>query len=761
MRLLSALAVAVALACAANAAAPRPAAPQIAVLSNRADLISGGDALVEIKWPAGVRITGAKVTLNGAGVTAAFGQRPNARYMGLVTGLKDGDNVLAASVGNVGSRLTISSHPIGGPVFSGAQLHPWVCATPVAAPVTVAGPAASTPQLAPSTTKVSGLGSDPLDEQCNATPVYTYYYRKATARPTCAFGVAGENACYTEYDAAARPADADIASFTNDRGVVVKDLIRIERGAINRGIYSLVTMFDPRDANAPWMPPKGWNGKLVWLFGASASHSRFQTGPVRSLFEASGGLALRRGFMVATSSLTDHGTNSNDVLGAETLMMVKELIAEKYGEIRYTIGDGCSGGSIKQLAIASAYPGLLDGLQPQCTYADALTPFIEIADCGDLQANYYANNPHGQALTAAQRSAINGHENAGFCAVWIRSFLPAMDPTRAQNCGFPANYPLVFNPRDNRGGIRCTAVDHLASVLGTFTGTDGIARAPTIVDNVGVQYGLKALRDGVISPEEFVRLNEGAGGYDNDLVWHQQRSSARADALAVHYRSGLVSDGRQLAKVPIIDMRGNQAGVGDIHANWRPYSVRDRLDRDAGSHENQVIWKFNSTGGAAPPGPALLRKAFTTMDAWLSAIEADHRPDPIETKVRRNRPAEAEDFCIATTGATEADLAATFGIEYAACPVKQQSSPRQVAGGPRAENIYKCRLKRLDLSDGAYGDVRFSDDQKDRLRAVFPDGVCDWSLPGVGQAPANPWTTFAAGPDGRPLGSAPASVPIR
>lgn len=761
MRLLTALAIAGGLASAVSAAASRSVAPQILVLSNRADLISGGDALVEIKWPQGVRIAAANVTLNGAPVTAAFAQRPNGRYMGLVTGLKDGDNVLAAAAGGTGARITITGHAIGGPVFSGAQLRPWVCATPVATTVMVPGPPGSTPPTAPATTKVSGLGSEPVDEQCDATTVHTYYYRKATAPATCTFGIAGENACYTQYDPAARPADADIANFTNDRGVVVKDLIRVERGAVNRGIYTLVSMFDPRDANAPWTPPKGWNGKLVWLFGASASHSRFQTGPARSLFEASGVLALQRGFMVATSSLTDHGTNSNDVLGAETLMMVKELITEKYGQIRYTIGDGCSGGSIKQLAIASAYPGLLDGLQPQCTYADALTPFIEIPDCGDLQANYFANNPSGQALTPAQRSAITGHDNAGFCAVWIRSFLPAMDPARAQNCGFPANYPLVFNARDNPHGIRCTAVDHLASVLGAFAGADGIARAATIVDNVGVQYGLKTLRDGVISAEEFVRLNEGAGGYDNDLVWHPQRASARSEALAIHYRSGLVSDGRQLAKVPIIDMRGNQAATGDIHANWRPYSVRDRLDRDAGTHENQVIWKFNSTGGAAPPGSALMRKAFTTMDAWLAAIEADHRSDPIEIKVRRNRPAAAVDFCIATTGVTDADLATMFGIEDAACPVKQQSSPRQVAGGPRAENIYKCQLKRLDFSDPAYGDARFSDDQKSRLRAVFPGGVCDWSVPGVGQVPANPWTTFVTGPGGRPLGPPPASVPIR
>ena len=758
MRFRSALACAIGLAWVVAGAAA--SGPQSLVLSNRADLISGGDALVEIKWPTGTKVTSARIALNDVSITSAFAQRRNGRYMGLVTGLRSGENVLTVRLPRAGSRITITNHPIGGPVFSGAQLQPWICATQAARTVTVAGNPGSTPSTSTATTKVSGLGSDPVDDQCNATTVYTYYYRKATARADCAFGVNGDNACYTQYDPLTMPADADIASFTNDRGATVKDLIRVERGAINRAIYTLVSMFDPRDANAPWAPPKGWNGKLVWLFGASALHSRFQTSPVRGLFDGSGGLGLKRGFMVATSSLTDHGTNSSDVLGAETLMMVKELITERYGEIRYTIGDGCSGGSIKQLAIASAYPGLINGLQPQCTYADALTPFIEIADCGDLQANYYANNPNGQALTEPQRTAINGHDNPGFCAVWVRSFLPAMDPTRAQNCAFPANYPLVYNRYDNPKGIRCTALDHLVSALGTFTETDGITRVATMVDNVGVQYGLKTLRDGVISAEEFVRLNEGAGGYDNDLVWHPRRSRARPEALLIHYRAGVVSDGRQLAKVPIIDMRGNQSPTGDIHANWRPYSVRDRLDRDAGGHGNQLIWKFNSATGSTAPGAALARKAFTTMDAWLAAIEADRSANPVEVKVLNNRPASAVDFCIATIGATDVDLNTTFGIEDAACPVKQQSSPRQVAGGPRAENIYKCQLKPLVFTDPDYGGVQFSDDQKARLRTVFVDGVCNWNVPGVGQAPVNPWTTFAAGPGGRPLGPPPVSVPI-
>jgi hypothetical protein len=757
MRVHAALACAIGLAWTLNAAeAP---APEILVLSNRADLISDGDALVEIKWPAGANAAQARIAVNDINVASAFARRPNGRYLGLVTGLNNGANVLTVRLPGSGSQITITNHPIGGPIFSGAQLQPWICATQAPKPVTVVGNSESTPAAADATTKVSGLGTDPVDDQCNAATVYTYYYRKATAPANCTFAATGENACYTQYNPSAMPADSDVANFTNDRGATVKDLIRVERGAINRTIYTLVSMFDPRDPVTPWTPPKGWNGKLVWQFGASALESRFQTGPARSLFDSAGGIGLRRGFMVATSSLTDHGTNSNDVLGAETLMMVKERIREQYGEIRYTIGDGCSGGSIKQLSIASAYPGLIDGLQPQCTYADAYTPFIEVPDCGDLQANYYVNNPNGQALTPAQRSAINGHDNTGFCAVWITSFLPALDPTRAQNCAFPANYPLVYS-KNNPKGLRCAILDHAMSALGTFTDPDGITRVNGIVDNVGVQYGLKALRDGVISAEEYVRVNEGVGGYDSDLVWHTQRSQARPEALAIHYRAGFVSDGRQLAKVPIIDMRGNQNPAGDIHGNWRPYSVRDRLDRDAGGHGNQVIWKFNSATGATPPGSALLRKAFTTMDAWLTAIEADHSANPIEVKVRNNRPAAAVDFCIATVGANDSDLNTTFGLEDPACPVKQQASPRQGAGGPRAENIYKCQLKPLVFTDPDYGGAQFTNDEKGRLKAVFPDGVCNWNVPGVGQVPVNPWTTFADGPGGRQLGSSPVSVPI-
>src|SRR5262249_32109827 len=97
------------------------------------------------------------------------------------------------------------------------------------------------------------------------------------------------------------------------------------------------------------------------------------------------------------------------------------------------------------------------------------------------------------------------------------------------------------------------------------------------------------------------------------------------------------------------------------------------------------------------------------------------------------------------------------GLGTDACPVKFQGSPRQVAGGPLAEDVFKCTLKRLNFSDPDYTGITFTSDQQTRLQAVFPDGVCDWSKPGVMQVAADGGTTFEAGPGGEPLGVPPSS----
>jgi hypothetical protein len=62
---------------------PNPAAGEVSlkVLSNRADLLSSGDALVELLLPAGTTLSDLKVDADGRDVTSAFALRSNGRVM--------------------------------------------------------------------------------------------------------------------------------------------------------------------------------------------------------------------------------------------------------------------------------------------------------------------------------------------------------------------------------------------------------------------------------------------------------------------------------------------------------------------------------------------------------------------------------------------------------------------------------------------------------------------------------------------------------
>lgn len=183
--------------------------------------------------------------------------------------------------------------------------------------------------------------------------------------------------------------------------------------------------------------------------------------------------------------------------------------------------------------------------------------------------------------------------------------------------------------------------------------------------------------------------------------------------------------------------------------------MRERLDRANGHHANQVIWA--STPGLAP-GAALARKSFLTMDAWLAGAEADTTTRTRAEKIVASRPGGLRDLCFATTGATDAEIEDQddLGLGTAACPVTYQGSPRQVAGGPLTEDIFKCQLKPLDLGDPAYAGLDMA--QRARLQAVFPSGVCDWTRPGVGQQTSPGWVTFSD-PSPAALPPAPVSQP--
>ena len=74
-----------------------------------------------------------------------------------------------------------------------------------------------------------------------------------------------------------------------------------------------------------------------------------------------------------------------------------------------------------------------------------------------------------------------------------------------------------------------------------------------------------------------------------------------------------------------------------------------------------------------------------------------------------------------------------------------------VAGQPLTNDILKCQLKPLNPADYA---VALSASQVERLKKMFPTGVCDYRKPGVAQQqPNGTWHDFTAGPGGKPTRS--------
>ena len=153
-------------------------------------------------------------------------------------------------------------------------------------------------------------------------------------------------------------------------------------------------------------------------------------------------------------------------------------------------------------------------------------------------------------------------------------------------------------------------------------------------------------------------------------------------------------------------------------------------------------------------------QSFLTMDNWLSSLtigapKATLNSVRTQAEVIAAKPANAVDLCYLTGDTSFATPVTDMALCDADPRLAKHSSPRQVAGGPLAENILKCQLKPLNASD--YAPVTFSPTQLARLHAALPEGVCDWSRPGFGQQEAISPLTFVSGPGGRPLSPAPVS----
>ncbi len=680
---------------------------ELTVLSSRPGMVTGGDVLLHIDLR-GRDAAAVGVTVNGDDVTGAFRPGHDRGLVGLVDGLTLGVNDVVVSVAadTPDQTFTLVNHPVEGPVFSGSHEQPFICET-------------DTFEL------LSGemLGA-PLDDDCSVERRVDYVYRSAD-----------DGALKSLPDPTETP--ADVATATTLTGDGVPYVIRIETGVINRAVYQIAMLHAPGAGDptpAPWTRSPGWNGRLIYTFGGGCVNGWYRQG------NRTGGVTddvmLRQGYAVASATLNVYGNNCNDVLAAETMMMVKERFIEAYGAPRYTIGWGCSGGSYQNHQIADNYPGLLDGIIPGCSFPDVGFGTIPMITDARLLNRYFGEHAAVPFSTEEQRAVAgflthatmsNVSVNAG--RINVSEFCPDVLPEDQR-----------YHPTDNPGGARCDVYSHYVNVYGRHA--SGHVRRP--LDNVGVQYGLGALNDGLIATAQFLDLNERIGGYDDDGNFVPERTTADLDAVRLAYQTGrLTNGGGGLATTPTIDYRAysDDREHGDVHVRYHSFSIRERLRKANGRTDNHVMLVEDDRHGLYSSQSPVLQEALAQMDQWLANLAEDGSNDPLIDRVVRAKPATLVDSCW-SRDETPMRIAETQVRGEGRCEELYPSapSPREVAGGPLAADIIKCQLKPINLADYA---ATWTEAEAARLREVFADGVCDWTESGVGLAGlAGTWLTF-------------------
>ena len=621
-----------------------------------------------------------------------------------------------ASTGNRLAQRKLFDYPTEGPIFSGPHQYPFVCKTIQAG------------LGEPIVDNQDGLGFRVLNPDgstagwsldCSAHTVVDYLYRSTGGqfKPLPSDG--------------SRP--ADLATTQLPDGRVVDYVVRRERGTIDRFIYSFA-MLAPFGEDPSHIDTSEWNRKLIYTFdgGVAIGHNQGTPGSSALL-----DLGLRQGYAIIHSSGTDTNTHYNLELGGETALMTKEEFIERYGVPLYTVGLGGSGGAIQQYIYGQNYPGLIDAGIPQRSYPDMVTQTIHVGDCELLE--YYmdvtdAANPIWQNWDNREwLIGLNG--NPSFPNPYTGR-APGSD-----ECvnGWRGLTPLALNPLFGSAGagtermdpavmaaVHWTHWDDLRNIYGVLP--NGYARSTW--DNVGVQYGLQALRDGKITPAEFLDLNAKVGSWKDpqDMVQEGQpflptggfdpwssrnmrlspdggvtpapRREGDISAMHAAYTHGIYFDGN--INIPLIDQRDYLEEQLNMHNSHQSFVSRQRMLDYDGNASNQVIWFIGPN-----PQRDIAAEALRVIDQWLANI----RQHP-ELSVAQNKPADATDRCFTSQGTEIArgdhawdgilnnlpagDCTKSFPLH---------STSRIVAGGPFRGGVYKCQLQSVAdaVARGLYG----------------------------------------------------------
>lgn len=728
------------------ATTPAADAFDVEVVSSAAHQVTGGDARLHIDVPRTVPFQQVRVMVNHVDQRSHFVRIPGTRVLtGVIDGLDLGANEVVVRANGQGkgrpapAALTITNHPITGPVFSGPHQYPFVC-----------------------TTAAAGLGPPIVDNTVTGTIVSAGQYSlDCSVETQVVYRYRTTGGAWQPYTPGMdRP--ADMATTTTIDGLTVDFVVRWERGTINRFIYS-IAMLAPNDRGPGDLDRSAWNGKVIYRFdgGVAIGHTQGSMSTSGALYD----LGLARGYAILFSTGTRTSTHYNLQLGGETALMVKERFIELYDVPEYTVGIGGSGGAIQQYVYAQNHPGLIDAAIPQYSYPDMVTQAVHIGDCELLE--FYmdvvdAGNPRWATWT--NRTLLEGLNASDTLPNPYRMGAPGL--TECIN-GWRGLSPLVLNPLwgyqpaylsvfHPAGAILAAQWTHFGDIVNIVgLGADGYAR--NYWDNVGVQYGLAAVAAGDITPAEFLQLNAVIGGWKNepDMVQEGQpfwpysaewdpwsarnqvystdpltpapRTQGDMAAMNAVYEAGLVFMGD--IDIPVIDWRNYLESQLDMHNSQQSFATRQRMLNADGDASNQVIW-FTAPGFDQTP------EALSVIDQWMENIAANPAGG-----VAGNKPAPATDRCFDAYGN---QIAAGPGVwagildeEPAGTCTTQfpiYSTSRRVAGGPIEQSYFKCALQPVSqaIARGLYGVWAPNATEQAMLEAIFPTGVCDYSQPDQG-----------------------------
>lgn len=603
--------------------------------------------------------------------------------------------------------------------------------------------------------------------------------------------------------------NTSIATTTLTDGREVPYLIRHERGVINRFIYSISMLVPVEEVlhGDPLQPDQSlWNGRLLYQFqggvGIGHTQGRFSS---RGIFGRPDRLA--RGYAVVHSTGNRTGDHYNVLLAGRTAERVKARFVQRHGEPLYTVGMGGSGGAVQQYLIAQNHPGLLDAAVPQRSYPDMATQIIHLGDCAllDRVMNREVADPEFWRRWDRRQwlqglNAIDGHigrnaERQIRISRIVRLLgidYPA--PTGSSECmeSWLGLLPLAFNPHfgaERNWHLLGEQVDqiersHFSDAVETY-GRDpdtGFARVPW--DNVGVQYGLRALRDGRITPKQFLDVNHHVGGWKPPRLWRpevlpftwprdlvgtlaadhgwprwrvivallsgsfsfeelfdpysgrnawraagpeQPAARAAADPAAVEaiLASGMVFHGKLARQIPIIDLRDYLEPVLDMHHARASFVARARMLNAQGHADSHRIWFVDSNpDGVAPSIEEISHLALDVIAAKLGHASGHDLGAGLD-----------QDACFEPDGqliAAGPDAWAGILDDHPPGPCTQRfplfSNSRIEAGGPFTDDVFQCRLIPVAsaIAGGMYGDWAPDAGQRQRLEAIFPEGVCEF-----------------------------------